>query len=218
MSNLNMKKFVLCMLLCVLSGISFANTLSYSTTTPISSLLTDWPGGTSLSFQKFDPALGTLNSVTIDLNGSMETTLIIKNQNPSGTASFGSAKTELDMTVLSPGGVNALVDLTSSWFGYSLNPGESITTNPPLSMSGTVSETYTLAAILAEFTGLGNIELDAGTFTIAVLANTGGNTSVDQMTYASLDGTVTYNYTVPEPATISLLSIGGLTLLRKRRK
>ncbi|MBN1456592.1 MAG: PEP-CTERM sorting domain-containing protein [Sedimentisphaerales bacterium] len=213
-----MKKIVLCVFfLCFLPSILFAATSGpFTTTTPITSLATDWPGGTSLSFPQFNPALGTLNSVKIDLSGSMETTLTIENL--ASTASFGSAKTELDMTVLSPGGVNALIELDSSWFSYNLNPGQSITTNPPLEKSGTLSETYTLAAILAEFTGPGTIELGAGTFTIAVLANTGGNTSVEQATYASLDGTVTYDYTVPEPATISLLSMGGLALLRKRRK
>jgi hypothetical protein len=73
-------------------------------------------------------------------------------------------------------------------------------------------ETYTAAAILAEFTGTGTISLGFQTFTQTLLANTGGVTSTSQVTHAGATGTVTYTYIaapVPEPSSWALMGIGG---------
>jgi hypothetical protein len=81
--------------------------------------------------------------------------------------------------------------------------------------------TYTSGAILTEFTGGGNIGLNASTFTQTTLSNTGGNTTSSQVTDAGLTGTVTYTYTaVPEPSTFGLLALGlsALPLLRRQRQ
>jgi hypothetical protein len=81
--------------------------------------------------------------------------------------------------------------------------------------------TYTLGTILTEFTGGGNISLNAGTLTYTLLSNYGGNTVSSQVTDAGLTGTVTYTYTaVPEPSTFGLLALGlsALPLLRRPRQ
>jgi hypothetical protein len=211
-----MKKIVLCVFfLCVLPGISLAAMSGpFTTTTPITLTATDWTD--SLSFPQFNSGLGILNSVTIDLSGSMNTVLTVTNN--SAEASTGTAKTELQMTVQDSGGnlIVPQIDLFSAPYSYSLGAGGSVTSGI-LTKNGTSSDTYTLAAVLAEFTGPGSIVLDASTLTETWLTNTGGNTFASQSTSAELTGTVTYNYTVPEPMTISLMSIGGLALLRKRR-
>jgi hypothetical protein len=119
------------------------------------------------------------------------------------------------------------MDILSPAFAYSLGAGDG-TTSGVLTKSGSSDDTYTTAAILAEFTGLGSFSLNASTFTQTLLANTGGNTAANQVTDASATGTVTYTYTpalpptaVPEPATCGLgimaLSMLGLTSLRRRR-
>jgi len=185
-----------------------------TTTTPIASSKTDWTGG--LTFAKFNPMLGTLQSVTIKVSSAMDTILTITNDSPS--SSSGSAKTELQVSVQDTGGnLNApQIDLFSSSFTYNLASGQSVSSGHLLKNT-TDEQTYTLQAILDEFTGSGSIVLPASTFTQTWLTNTGGNTFASQVTNASLTGEVTYTYSVPEPATMSLLGLGAVALLRKRR-
>ncbi len=194
------------------SGVAAADTVTYATTTPIGSTLTDWVD--TLAFQKFNPSLGTLNSVKLDLSGSLSTVLTITNSSPSG--SNGTAQTEVQMTVQDAGGnlIAPQIDLISPIYVYNLGAGQFMTSGTIIK-SGNSSDTYTSSAVRSAFTGTGNIVLDASTFTQTLLANTGGNTAADQVTSAQLTGSVTYNY-VPEPATISLLVLGGLAVIRRR--
>jgi hypothetical protein len=187
----------------------------FSTTTPISPTLTDWNG--TLAFAKFNPSLGVLTKVQIDLAGSMSTVLTVTNSSQSG--SQGNARTEMQISVQDSGGYLSVpqLDLISSSFTYNLSGGQSLTSGT-LSKSGSSSEQYTAPAILTEFTGSGNILLSASTFTQTLLANTGGNTSASQVTNSQLSGSVTYYYNpVPEPATISLLSICGAVFMRRSK-
>ncbi len=168
-----------------------------TTSTPVPATLTDWSN--ALSFPQFNPSLGTLISVELDLSNSFSTTLTIHNM--AGTASSGTANTELQVTVLDPGNYISTdvpadvpeLNSLSPGFAYSLAPGASISSGL-LSKTGTFSDTFTQAAILSEFTGVGNISLSASTLTRTLLGNSGGNTTVAQVTDASLTGDVIYTY------------------------
>jgi hypothetical protein len=186
----------------------------FITSTPISSTLTDWNG--SLAFQKFNPALGTLLSMDLKLTGSISTVLTIKNTSLLG--SIGTAKTQETFQVQDPG-LNLTTDvpdISTSAFAFSLAGGQTVTTGT-LTKTTNSTESYTAPAVLAEFTGAGNMILNAGTQTIAWIGYSGGNTEASQVTHASLTGQVTYFYEpVPEPATLSLLVLGGLAYLRRK--
>ncbi len=214
------KKFLILVaivpLVTVFSALSIA-TISgpFTTTTPISAALTDWQK--TLSFPKFNPSLGTLNSVQLDLSGSMSTVITATNHSPGLSSS--EVYTHLQVTV-QDSGLNLsspAIDLIIPTFYYTLVGGQSLTSGT-LTKSDSSSNLYTAPAILSEFSGFGTIVLDANTYTETFLTYSGGNTNIGQLTHAQLTGTVTYDYTAPEPATIGLLGMGGLVFLRKKYK
>ena len=73
-------------------------TLSYTTSTPIPSTLTDWSGG--LAFQEFNPALGTLTQVALQFSSSLGTTILVTDL--SGSGSTGHVNTEVQVSVNDP--------------------------------------------------------------------------------------------------------------------
>ncbi len=194
----------------------------YVTSTPIPSTLTDWTG--SLAFPKFNPSLGTLTSVTIGLSTSIRVVMTVTNS--SLDPSSGTARTEVQFTVQDAGWnlITPEIDSFTPSFAYSLGPGDSVTSGT-LTKSGSSTDLYTDAAILAEFIGPGTIVLPASTFTQIWLSNAGGDTLASQITNASLTGTVTYEYTlggeagVPEPGSMLLFgsALIGLTILLRSR-
>jgi hypothetical protein len=188
-----------------------------TTSTPIPASLTEWSG--TLLFPQFNPALGTLDSVELNLSSSLTTTLTIIND--AASASSGTASTWEEITVQDPGlNLTAPFSVYSAGYVYSLGSGDS-TSSGLLTGNGGSDLTYTLGTILTEFTGGGNISLNAGTLTYTLLSNYGGNTVSSQVTDAGLTGTVTYTYTaVPEPSTFGLLALGlsALPLLRRPRQ
>ena len=195
---------------------SQALTLTYATSTPISSTTTDWVS--SLAFQQFDSSIyGVLLSVELQLSSTFNSVLTITNS--AASASNGTSKTEVQLTVQDVGGnlIAPTLDLLGPTFPYSLAPGASVTSGT-LTKSGTSDNTYASVDVLNEFTGAGTFTLPASTFTQTLLANTGGNSAASQVTDASLTGTVTYTYAVPEPTSAALLGLGTLGLVARRRR
>ncbi|MCW3101057.1 MAG: hypothetical protein JWL77_6675 [Chthonomonadaceae bacterium] len=199
---------------------------------------TDFTG--SFFFTKFNPSLGTLNSVFLTLGTNFTTQLTVTNN--SATASSGNATTTVDSALYDPtttfttpgniltpsGGLFNLTDfVNSNPVGYSLAPSASTTLTPPAKTTSLSSApSFTDPTVLAYFTGgSGTSQIDYRTFTSTNLNNTGGNTSATQTTTNTLSATVVYNYTpasttTPEPGTWAMMIAGtstGLVALRRRR-
>lgn len=211
-----MRSGILCAvaLLALMGATANASSLGpYSSTYPTT--LTDWSG--NLTFPMFSPSNGTLTAVVLDLSSSMSTVLTIHNTSPSG--STGWAKTEVVLTVQDPSGYfgNPQVDFLSPQYNFALGAGEQVTSGTLVRNGSNSGLSYTDAGTLAEFTGTGNISISAFTNTYAVISYTGGNTDAVQVTNASANGHITYFYDTPEPLTLSLLAVGGMALLRRRR-
>jgi hypothetical protein len=187
----------------------------FFTTTPVEFTLTDWIN--TLSLPQFDPSLGHLDSVQIDLTASMLTILTVTNYSPTGSS--GSSKTHLTLAFEDSGDYlkSPTIDMLSGTFAYTLGGGQNLTSGTLTKTSG-FSNIYTSPAVLSQFTGLGVVSLTATAATETYLSNVGGNTTANQDTRASTSAAVTYKYTsTPEPATLALLAAGFLGILRRRR-
>lgn len=205
-------------MLAAMATCAMAASISYTTSTPVPYSTTDWTS--NLLFQKFNPSIGALYQVDITINAAIKTTLTITND--AASSSTGYAKTEMVVTVTDPLALVSIApDLLSPAFNYNLAPGQQVVSGL-LTKSGSDMGSWTDAAVLAEFTGAGDISMLAGTYTQTLLANTGGNTAASQVTQAMATGTVTYYYNeiVPEPTSLSILGsalLGTLAFARRRR-
>lgn len=205
--------FSLCaMLLLCASG--FAATQTVTGTIALTS--TDWSN--PLAITKFNSSLGTLTQIEIQLNGSMNSILTIQNMS-ANKSSNGNGNVQVDITAVDPGAlINQSFSLATTVFPYSLNHGQT-TNSGTLTNSNSSDHTYVAPAILAEFTGSGTINLAITAGSTATLVNHSGATMIGDDTNSGLDAKVIYTYNpTPEPATIGLLTMGALTILRKKMK
>ncbi len=193
---------------------------------------------TPLTFDSFDTSLGTLDSVEIiaDLlitGGTAQ----VDNESPS-TATV-TVEFDADADLMSAGevfmpAVNAVASVTQNLLldpddgdGASIDPSPTDgATIPIVSTTGLDSALMVRANGGIEALQVSTFEdisagadyvimLDSGT----VFSISGASGVAGGFTPASVSGDVTvkYNYTVPEPMTMSLLAIGGAALLRRRK-
>jgi hypothetical protein len=193
-----------------------AATISFSDSIPLAS--TSW--SSSVTVSKFDPSLGTLNSITFELDGhveggakfesldsspttvTMNLTADIELQRPDTSTIV--ITTPLVQTVDSVTAYDSVLDFGGTsgktYAGLSADDSDSAVSPPP-------------ASDLVLFTGLGNITLPVE----AKGASSGsgaGNLILQFNTSASADVKVTYDYEpIPEPSTLGLLSMGIMGLL-----
>jgi hypothetical protein len=193
----------------------------------VSLTTTDWSD--ALVFSQFDPSLGTLNSITVLLEGEVLGTIAFESLDNAPATITAELKAQITLTrpdatklaVVVP--TVQTVDMVAAFDGtidFDLPSGKTYT---DLAVSGSDSLTTPPPGDdLALFTGLGTISLPV-TAVGQSNATGAGNLLASFMTQAAAQVTLTYDYTpatVPEPSTLALVGLGlpvGL-LLRRRRK
>jgi hypothetical protein len=217
--------------------------------------ITDWAGSGSnhdtpfanISVDLFDSSLGTLNSVTVQFTGALESTIKFTS---TAATHVNAYTTSLDLAALDPNATGPytpyLIDgsgtpcLATQVVGNvhicSTGVDQTIATITPGDYdAGTVIGPQTYNFFLdsgpVSVSTAGWSALGGGTLIVPVLGivhtttdTTGGNFTAEQVTTAVANLTVTYDYSpptsTPEPGTLLLMGTAliGAGFLRKRRK
>lgn len=202
-------------LIAVSAGCAGAATVTYSAGIP--SQTTDW--NLSLDLPMFDPALGTLNSISFTLNGTVMGQVKVENQN--ATPATVSTCLQSTLTLFRPDATILVVSIPSIIRQFNASAFDGV-----LDYSGTSGITYPVtsaskietvsglssAADKALFTGPGTISLPVSA---AGLAGGSGAANLAMLFSAEsgASASVTYDYTaVPEPSSLLALvtGLGGL--------
>jgi PEP-CTERM motif-containing protein len=217
----------------LLTTAAHADTISYNLSTlPLT--LTDITS--TLTAQQFNPAFGTLQSVELKVTWNGSTVISVTVDPGASSPASGFASTDVNVDLTDPlghfdnnndlrlpagnGAVNHYVNVAAgqTWHANGGNP---------LTNSLLQDNTYTRAgnlAVINEFSGTGNLDLNISSFTTTLLQNSGGNSVENQTTQIGASGQVIYTFdaapaSAPEPGTMGLLGlslIGLGVLLRKR--
>lgn len=218
-----MKYLVLALaLLAALASVATAATVSYGpVAVPLST--TNW--GNSVYMQQFNPAFGTLNSITFYLDGHVEGAAKFESLDASPTTVTMDLSAILrlkrpdytDLVVTIP--VVSTVDAVTAFDGGIDFGGTSGATHANLAADKQEFAVTSAAADKALFTGTGTILLPV--VASGVSSGSGAGNLIQQFqTLASASAWVTYDYTaVPEPSSLlALMSGAGLIGFAIRRR
>jgi hypothetical protein len=188
-----------------------------------------------LSIPQFDPALGTLNSVSITVTTALQASLGFENTNPTKGGTFDVyTYWPSDPTVYTRAKVdlsfNNSVILTSGYTDAHKYTLSNITAYDGITdyagTSGRTVATFSDADSLPlffstgldQFIGTGNLTFGVNSNALTALSVSGGNNSTRMATTGQAGVTVVYDYTtpVPEPASMGLMALGCLGLLRRK--
>ena len=212
---------------CVMVSPAHAASITTSQTLSIPATQTNWGPGTSgvgpLVFSKFDPTLGTLNSVQISMAYTFNHDINLTFGSPS---TLSEKTTGSQIVVEGPGGgvyLTGTPNPVSQELANSAGPYPFTKTFPTASVSNTTAPlTLTSPADLALYTA----HTAGETVSLPVLAQSNsafssstGNGQGQIKTTASAKVTVSYTYTpVPEPSTLAILGLGCAAILALRRR
>lgn len=176
----------------------------------------------SISLAKFDPSLGTLNSVTLDLTSIFNFATKFENKSPNSDSTVNKIidqQLTIGGNLLDTGKVTySKTWVTGKYDGTIDYAGTSGFTVAESSGQTTRKLTLTGAAI-SSYIGAGSLQLDVHSHAAFSGGFTGGNGSFMNTQDYAATANVTYDYTpTPIPAAAWLLGSGLLGLLGIKRK
>jgi hypothetical protein len=212
-----------CAMLLAAAGWQTADAASVTYADSISLSTTDWTS--SVAAPLFDPSLGTLTSVSLALTGALNGTIFVENMDhsPSTVSETLSATLTLKRpdlsTLVAAFPSYTATDSFTAYDGVLDFGGTSGVTHGPIMASA--SDTFVTpppGSDLPLFTGVGNIVLPVTAHGTSHVAGS-GNLAAGFQTAAGAFVEVTYTYDVlPEPGTLTLLSVGLMAAGWRRRK
>jgi hypothetical protein len=212
-------------LLALLAGFPAAARANFQTQTESVSLTqTNWAN--TMVFNQFDPSLGTLTGVTLNLTGqvsgssafesldstpstvtmNLQATITLERPDKSSLVATLPTATTVDSVSAFDGSIDFLGTSGRTHAGQNASDVQSVTINSP-------------SPDLALFIGKGTISLPI-TGVGSSTASGSGNLQVQFLASAGASAVLTYQFaTVPEPASMVLFGLGGaaaVVLLRRR--
>jgi hypothetical protein len=192
--------------------LTYSNSITLSGGNPADEMAFDLP--------QFNPAQGTLDSVTLMIYSTFQYQFTYSGLSASGVLTYTPSNS---LSFLYNGS-----DLLSqeNAGGYTFNAslpshGQSFTPASPLALQG--ASNFSDALDLANFTGAGDVPLSGEYYFLPTVTWTSGTVTWSADSSATMEAVVTYDFTAaPEPGVTDILCAGvavlALTRLRYRRK